>query len=77
MIKELVTYLVQQLVLDPKAVQVELIKEGETETLLEIKVAPGDRGRVIGRGGMTIKALRALVDVLVPRDKKVSLQLAQ
>jgi len=77
MIKELVTYMVQQLVLEPNAVEVEVIKKDENATLLEIKVAPGDRGRVIGREGMTIKALRALVDVIVPRDKKVSLELAR
>ena len=61
MIKELVTFLVQQLVLSPQDVVVNVTQKGDVN-FLEIKVAPEDRGRVIGKEGHTIKALRSLVD---------------
>ena len=50
---------VRLLVDDPRAVTVEKIS-GDGEWLLEVNVAPDDRGKVIGRQGRTIAALRAL-----------------
>ena len=76
MIKELVTFVVQQLVSHPQDVVVS-VTEKEDVNLLEIKVAPDDRGRVIGKEGHTIKSLRALIDVTVPHGKRVSLELSR
>ena len=45
--------------------------------MLEIKVAADDRGRVIGKEGSTIKALRALLDTIAPKDKKFSIELSR
>jgi predicted RNA-binding protein YlqC (UPF0109 family) len=50
---------VRLLVDDPRAVQVEAV-QGDGEWLLEVDVAPADRGKVIGRQGRTIEALREL-----------------
>jgi predicted RNA-binding protein YlqC (UPF0109 family) len=61
MIKELVTFVVQQLVSHPNDVVVSVIEKDDIN-LLEIKVAPEDRGRVIGKEGHTIKSLRVLID---------------
>jgi predicted RNA-binding protein YlqC (UPF0109 family) len=77
MIKELVTFVVQQLVCHPHDVVVN-ITEKDDVNLIEIKVAPDDRGRVIGKEGHTIKSLRALVDATIaPQGKKVSLELSR
>jgi len=76
MIKELVTFVVQQLVSHPNDVVVS-ITEKEDENLLEIKVAPEDRGRVIGKEGHTIKSLRALIDIAASDKKKISLELSR
>jgi uncharacterized protein len=76
MIKELVTFVVQQLVSHPHDVVVSVF-EKEDENLLEIKVAPDDRGRVIGKEGHTIKSLRALVDMTAAPGKKFSLELSR
>ncbi len=76
MIKELVTFVVQQLVAHPQDV-VMSVTEKEDGNLLEIKVAPEDRGRVIGKEGHTIKSLRALIDAAEPNGKKFSLELAR
>jgi uncharacterized protein len=57
---ELLTWLAQQLVDDPDAVRVEQV-EREDATVLELYVAPEDRGKVIGRQGRLARALRTIV----------------
>lgn len=74
MIKELVEYIVKSIVAHPDVVQVSIVKSGP-QTSLEIKVSPDDRGRIIGREGQTIKALRTIVDTVTPRGKRVSLDI--
>jgi len=76
MFKELVTFVVQQLVSRPQDVVVNLVQKNDVE-VLEIKVAADDRGRVIGKEGSTIKALRALLDTIAPKDKKFSIELSR
>lgn len=75
MIKELVEHIVKQLVDKPELVQIEVRADGGKETL-EITVDVSDRGKVIGRQGQTIKAIRALVSVLAPQDKKITVDIA-
>ena len=58
---------VRLLVDDPRAVTVEKIS-GDGEWLLEVNVAPADRGKVIGRQGRTIEALRALAAARPPEE---------
>lgn len=58
---------VRLLVDDPRAVTVETVS-GDGEWLLEVNVAPADRGKVIGRQGRTIEALRALVAARPPEE---------
>lgn len=60
--RDLVLWLARELVEDRDAVQVEAI-ERDRSTVLELSVAEGDLGRVIGRGGKTAKALRTLLDL--------------
>lgn len=58
--KELLTYIVQSLVEKPDEVSV---TEHETggETVFEVRVAPGDMGKVIGRQGRIAKEIRTVV----------------
>ena len=60
-------WLARELVEDPSAVVVEAI-ERDCSTVLELSVAEGDLGRVIGRGGKTAKALRTLLDLAGRRE---------
>jgi len=76
MIKELVTFVVQQLVSRPQEVIINLVQKDDVD-VLEIKVAADDRGRVIGKEGHTIKALRVLVDTVASKDKRISLELSR
>ncbi|HEY7149272.1 MAG TPA: KH domain-containing protein [Gaiellaceae bacterium] len=57
---ELLAHLARQLVDDPDAVEVEEV-EREGATVLQLKVAKEDVGKVIGRQGRIARALRAIV----------------
>jgi len=58
--KELLEYLAKGLVAHPDEVHVEEVEEGGA-TVLELSVADDDYGSVIGRGGRTAAALRAVI----------------
>ena len=59
--RELLEYLTCQLVDRPDEVRVEEIEEDDGTIVLELSVAQDDYGKVIGRGGSTAAALRAVV----------------
>jgi predicted RNA-binding protein YlqC (UPF0109 family) len=64
---ELLAYLARELVDDPDAVRVET-EEREGALVLVLHVEPDDLGRVIGRGGRIVRALRTVVRATAPRD---------
>lgn len=61
--RELVALIARGLVREPGRVRVHEHAE-DGRSVLELEVAPGDRGRVIGREGRTAQALRTLVAAL-------------
>lgn len=67
--KELVEYLVKSLVDNVNAVQVTEV-EGEQTTVVEVRVAQEDIGKIIGRQGRTAKALRTIVSAASNKLKK-------
>ena len=58
--KELIEYIAKALVDNPDAVKVTEI-EGEQTTVLELRVAPSDLGKVIGKQGRTARCIRTLL----------------
>ena len=58
--KELVELIARALVNEPSAVAVSEI-DGENGSVLQLTVAPGDLGKVIGRQGRTARSLRTIV----------------
>ncbi|MEE2775337.1 MAG: KH domain-containing protein [Acidobacteriota bacterium] len=58
---------VRRLVDDPDAVEVEEV-EGDDGSRFEVRVAQEDLGKVIGRQGRTVRALRTLLDARAERD---------
>lgn len=65
--KELLTYIAQNLVEHPEAVTV-TESQGDGETILELRVAPEDMGKVIGRQGRIAKHIRALVRAMAQKQ---------
>ena len=72
--KELLLYMAKNLVDHPEAVTVTEI-EGET-TVYELRVAPEDMGKVIGRQGRIAKEIRTVVKSVAQRiGRKVSVEI--
>ena len=64
--KELLLYMAKNLVDDPEAVTV-TETENEDGKVLELRVAPGDMGKVIGRQGRIAKEIRTIVKTVAQR----------
>lgn len=68
MVRDLVEYLARKVVDDPAALSV--VARGEGEVTYLIAVAPGEEGRVIGKGGRVIQAIRTLARAAAgPRER--------
>jgi predicted RNA-binding protein YlqC (UPF0109 family) len=67
--KDLIEYLAKSLVDDPAQVQVNVV-EGEKSTILELKVAESDIGKVIGKHGRIAKAIRTVLQASSARTGK-------
>lgn len=75
--EEFVAYIIKNLVSNPEAVQVSSNDQAE-EIKIEIRVANEDVGKVIGRRGNTINALRTIVRTVATRlGKKAQVELIQ
>jgi predicted RNA-binding protein YlqC (UPF0109 family) len=75
--KELVQYLAKSLVNNPDAVEVKET-EGETASVLELKVAKEDLGRIIGKQGRTAKSIRMILNAAASRtNRKVVLEIVE
>ena len=73
--KELLTYIVQNLVDNPDQVTVTERVDGG-ETVFEVRVADGDMGKVIGKQGRIAKAMRTVVKAAATREnKKVTVEI--
>jgi len=67
--KDLVEYIVKSLVDAPDEVSINVI-EGEKSTILELKVASEDVGKVIGKQGRIAKAIRTILSASATKDGK-------
>ena len=59
--KDLLEYLAKGLVDSPEAVSVDQFEEDDGTVVLELQVADDDVGKVIGRSGRTVNALRTVI----------------
>lgn len=75
--EEFVAYIIKNLVSEPEAVSVKCC-EGDERLSIEIRVASADVGKIIGRRGNTINALRTIVRTVATRlGRKVQIDLIQ
>ena len=73
--KELLLYMAKNLVDDPESVTVTEV-EAEDGKVLELRVAPGDMGKVIGRQGRIAKEIRTIVNTVAPRTgEKITVEI--
>ena len=64
----LLEYLARSMVDAPDEVSVESFEEDDGTLVLELHVAEDDTGKVIGRGGRTVSALRTIMKAASARD---------
>ena len=67
--KELIRYIAKALVDNPEAVEVSEV-EGEQTSVIELKVAKEDLGKVIGKEGRTAKAMRTILSAASTKTGK-------
>jgi predicted RNA-binding protein YlqC (UPF0109 family) len=66
---EVCRYIAEHIAKDPSGVKVTTEQRGRT-TIVELSVAEPDVGKIIGRGGRNIEALRALVRAAGQREQR-------
>jgi uncharacterized protein len=69
-VRDLLVYLARSLVDNPDSVKVEEFEEDDGTLVLELSVADDDYGQVIGRGGRTAQALRAVIKAAAVKDNR-------
>lgn len=67
--QKMIAFFARALVRDPQQVRVEESTSGR-QTVYTLHVAPEDMGRIIGRNGRTIMALRTVIAALAVRDRQ-------
>ena len=65
--REVLEYVARAIVDEPDAVEVTEV-EGERSVILQLRVAPDDMGKVIGKRGRTVRAIRSLVRAAWSRE---------
>jgi uncharacterized protein len=73
---ELVTYVVQNLVGEPDALEISA-EHDEDGVRIDIRCADGDAGRIIGRGGRVINSLRTLARAAADGRQRVEVHLIE
>lgn len=68
--EDLLAYLARALVDEPDAVTVASFTEEDGTIVLELQVAAQDTGKVIGRGGRTVSALRTVIRAASVKEHK-------
>ncbi|HEU4345392.1 MAG TPA: KH domain-containing protein [Candidatus Binatia bacterium] len=75
--KELVQYVAKSLVNNPDAVEVKET-EGDSASVVELRVAKEDLGRIIGKQGRTAKSIRTILNAAASRtNRKVVLEIVE
>ncbi|HEX8188127.1 MAG TPA: KH domain-containing protein [Pyrinomonadaceae bacterium] len=70
MMKDAVELIVKHLVREAESVDVREVERDRSTSVIEIRVAQGDVGKIIGRQGRTVKALRSLLHAAGEKQRK-------
>jgi uncharacterized protein len=69
-VRETVEMIIKKLVDDAEAVDVREIEKSSSSFLIEVRVAESDMGKLIGRQGKTVRALRSLLHAASLKQKR-------
>lgn len=67
---ELLHYIISQIVSDPKSVKIETIEEDQENITFMLYLPEEERGVVIGKNGMNIRAIRNILSIIAKRENK-------
>ena len=70
MMKDAVELIVKHLVREAESVDVREVERDRSPSVIEIRVAQADVGKIIGRQGRTVKALRSLLHAAGEKQRK-------
>lgn len=74
---EVVSLVAKELVDNPEKVQINTIDKGKL-TIVELKVAPEDMGKIIGKNGKIIKMIRNIAKIeAIKKNKKVKVEIVE
>lgn len=77
MSRDLVAYVVQNLVSDVDALDVREFRDDRGGVRIEIRCGAGDAGRIIGRGGRVINSLRTLARAATDGRQRIDVHLIE
>ena len=67
-VKNVVEYIVSQIVEDPKSVKVDIADSDDENVSIEVRTSPNDMGRVIGKRGRVARAIRTLAQAAADEE---------
>ncbi|HEX8293038.1 MAG TPA: KH domain-containing protein [Pyrinomonadaceae bacterium] len=70
MMKDAVELIVKHLVREAESVDVREVERDRSTSVIEVRVAQGDVGKIIGRQGRTVKALRSLLHAAGEKQRR-------
>ncbi len=67
-VERVVRFVVCSIVDDEEAVDITMVERGEDEIVAQVRTAPGEMGRVIGRGGRVARAIRTVAQAAAEEE---------
>lgn len=67
--KDVLQTIIENLVEEKEKIEINQI-DGERKTIFEVKVSPKDMGKIIGKEGRIVKAIRTIFKAVGAKDKK-------
>lgn len=67
-VERVVRFVVSSIVDDQESVQVTMVDRDEDEVVAQVRTAPGEMGRVIGRGGRVARAIRTVAQAAAEEE---------
>ena len=67
-VKNVVEYIVTQIVEDTKSVKVDIADSDDENVTIEVRTSPGDMGRVIGKRGRVARAIRTVAQAAADEE---------